>query len=255
MTKAMRGAFRWVKLDGREFLECVPLAARARHLFSTRQLELPAEPALRRANMDVFARALGVEPARMHRGRQVHGRAVYVAGDAAADGFPDADAVIATAPQSAGAVQVADCVPVLLAGESSGGPVAAVHAGWRGTAAGIVGEAVSALARLGVEPSTLVAAIGPSIRACCYQVDARVRDVFAAAPGWPLAEASFVPDGPGHWRLDVAGINRRMLEAAGVPAHQIHDSELCTACDLARFYSYRVEGAGTGRLVAGIAVT
>ena len=130
-----------------------------------------------------------------------------------------------------------------------------VHAGWRGTAAGIAGEAVSALARLGVEPSTLVAAIGPSIRACCYQVDARVRDVFASEAGWRLAEPSFAPDGPGHWRLDVAAINRRMLEAAGVPADQIFDSELCTACDLKRFYSYRVEGVGTGRLVAGIAVS
>lgn len=266
MDGRVSGVFRWVEREGREFLECVPLAARARHLFSTRQLELPADPALRRTNMDAFARLLGVEPARLHRGRQVHGRAVHVAGDAPADGFPDADAVIATAPESACAVQIADCVPILLAGGSevrgvggsssaSGTPVAAVHAGWRGTAAGIAGEAVSALARLGVEPSTLVAAIGPSIRACCYQVDARVRDVFASERGWPLAEAAFAPDGPGHWRLDVAAINRRMLEAAGVPAHQIHDSELCTACDLARFYSYRAEGAGTGRLVAGIAVS
>lgn len=254
MKMTIGDGFRWVEIDGREFVECVPLAARARHLFSTRQLELPAEPALRRANMDVFARMLGVEPDRMHRGRQVHGRAVYVAGEGRADAFPDADAVIATAPGSACAVQVADCVPILIAGGSGNGPVAAVHAGWRGTAAGIAGEAVSALARLGVEPSTLVAALGPSIRACCYQVDARVRDVFAAEAGWPLAEASFAADGEGHWRLDGAAINRRMLEAAGVPADRIFDSGLCTACDLARFYSYRAEGAGTGRLVAGIAV-
>lgn len=257
----MNEAFRWIDVEGREFLECVPLGERARHLFSTRQLELPAEPALRRENMALFARMLGVEPERLHRGRQVHGRGVHVAGDAPADGFPDADAVIATAPESGCAVQVADCVPILMAGRSGGrefggseSPVAAVHAGWRGTAAGIAGEAVSALLRLGVEPSTIVAAIGPSIRACCYQVDARVRDVFASEAGWRLAEPSFAPDGPGHWRLDVAAINRRMLEAAGVPAAQIFDSGLCTACDLARFYSYRVEGAGTGRLVAGIAV-
>lgn len=256
-------AFRWIEVEGREYLECVALGGHARHLFSTRQLELPAEPARRRANMDVFARALGVEPERMHRGRQVHGRGVHVAGAGAADGFPDADAVIATAPESACAVQVADCVPILIAGRSGvrgvggsgAGPVAAVHAGWRGTAAGIAGETVTALARLGIEPSTLVAAIGPSIRACCYQVDARVRSAFAAERVWPLSEASFAPDGPGHWRLDVAGINRRLLEAAGVPGHQIFDSGVCTACDLERFYSYRAEGAGTGRLVAGIAVS
>jgi YfiH family protein len=157
-------------------------------------------------------------------------------------------------------------VPILIAAGSSVGPfggsevrqqasaVAAVHAGWRGTAAGIASEAVRALARLGAEPSTLVAAIGPSIRACCYQVDARVRDAFSAAATWHAAEAAFTPDGADHWKLDVAAVNRRLLEEAGLQPDNIFDSGLCTACDLKRFYSYRAEGAGTGRLVAGIAV-
>ena len=83
-------------------------------------------------------------------------------------------------------------------------------------------------------------------------LDARVRDVFAQSPHWQTAEEGFVPDGEGHWRLDVARINRRILEQAGVPGDRIFESRLCTACDLQRFYSYRVEGAGTGRLIAGI---
>ena len=260
MNERVNDAFEWVSVGSREYLACVPLAERARHLFSTRQLELPADPAVRRVNLDLFASDLGVAPSSLVRARQVHGRAVLVAGEASGSmDLQDADAIVSDVPGTACVVQVADCVPILIGsgvrgveGSARTAVVAAVHAGWRGTAAGIAAEAVRALVRLGADPSTLVAAIGPSIRACCYQVDARVRDAFAAEPLWPAAEASFAPDGPDHWRLDVAGINRRLLEDAGLRPDHIFDSGLCTACDLDRFYSYRVEGAGTGRLVAGI---
>lgn len=250
----MNEAFRWTIVDGREYLQCVPLLTRAQHLFSTRQLELPAEAERRRQNLDVFARDLGVAPGDLLRARQVHGCGLRVVADANArePQLMDADAIVSIVGGTACAVQVADCVPILIGSDDSG--VAAVHAGWRGTAAGIAGVAVNALERLGATPESLIAAIGPSIRACCYQIDARVRGAFAASTVWEAAEPAFTPDGPGHWRLDVAAINRRLLEAAGVPSGQIFDSGLCTGCDLERFYSYRVEGAGTGRLVAGIAV-
>lgn len=247
----MTEAFRWTIVNSREYLECVPLAGRARHLFSTRQLELPADPDVRRVNLVTFAADLGVAPENLLRARQVHGRAVRVVeeGSARDAALVDADAIVSSAAQTACLVQVADCVPILVAGH---GAVAAVHAGWRGTAAGVAGEAVAALARLGADPSTMVAAIGPAIGACCYQVDARVRDAFAASPAWPDAERAFAPDGPAHWRFAVAAVNRAALERAGLRPGNIFDSGLCTACDLGRFYSYRAEGAGTGRLVAGI---
>ncbi|MEX2271684.1 MAG: peptidoglycan editing factor PgeF [Vicinamibacterales bacterium] len=231
----------------------MPLASRARHLFSTRQLELPSDPAPRRANIDVFASDLGVDPAHLVRARQVHGNGVLVADprEALPSRGVDADAIITAAAGIACAVQIADCVPILIAGE---GAVAAVHAGWRGTAAGVAAEAVRALAALGFDPSTLVAALGPSIAPCCYQVDARVRDAFAQSAYSDAASEGFTPDGDGHWKLDVARINRRILEQAGIPAAQVHESGLCTACDPGRFYSYRAEGARTGRLIAGIAV-
>lgn len=250
----MTDAFRSITVHSREYFECAPLAVRARHLFSTRQLELPADPALRRKNIDVFARDLGVAPDRLLRARQVHGKAVRVADGSigAASELPDADAIASNIRGAACAVQIADCAPILIAGPH--GAVAAVHAGWRGTAAGVAAEAVRALAGLGADASTLVAALGPSIGPCCYQVDVRVRDVFAQSPYWHMAEEALTPDGEGHWRLDVSRINRRILEHAGVPADQIHESRLCTACDPSRFYSYRAEGAGTGRLIAGIAV-
>lgn len=248
-------AFRWTIVNSREYLECVPLAARARHLFSTRQLELPANYEPRRRNIATFAEDLGIEPEGLLRVKQVHGSHVLVVEDGPrqAAGTVEADAVVSALPGTACAVQIADCVPMLIAGPT--GPVAAVHAGWRGTAAGVAAEAVRALVHLGLNPSTLVAALGPSIRPCCYQVDARVRDVFERSANWEIARSAFDADGEGHWRLDAARINLRLLERAGVPRDQIHDSGLCTACDLGRFYSYRAEGAGTGRLIAGIAVS
>lgn len=249
----MSEAFRWTIVNSREYLECVPLAARARHLFSTRQLELPADPVVRRVNLETFAADLGVAPEHLLRARQVHGRGVRVVeeGSPRDAALVDADAIVSNTAETACVVQVADCVPILIVGN---GVVAAVHAGWRGTAAGVAGEAVATLARLGADPSAMIAAIGPSIRQCCYQVDARVRDAFAASPAWPGAEQAFAPDGPAHWQLDVAAVNRGALERAGLRPENIFDAELCTACDLGRFYSYRTEGAGTGRLVAGIVV-
>ena len=258
----MTEAFRWVDVGGREYLECVPLAAQARHLFSTRQLELPADPVERRRNIDRFAIDLGVPPENLLRARQVHGRNVLVVD---APGWPeaasvDADAVVSGVSNTACAGQIADCVPILIGGPNR--VTAAIHAGWRGTVAGVAAAAVGAMVRLGADPSTLVAAMGPSIGPCCYQVDARVRDAFAQSEYWmdiagpeEPRHPYFAPDGPEHWRLDVASINRRILERAGIPSAQIHDSKLCTACDLGRFYSYRAEGAGTGRLIAGIAVS
>lgn len=258
----MTEAFRWTIVNSREYLECVPLAARARHLFSTRQLELPADPDVRGVNLKFFAADLGVAPDDLLRARQVHGRGIRVVEEGSPrDAAPvDADAIVSSAAQTACAVQVADCVPILIAGRPGerefGGSqvVAAVHAGWRGTAAGVAAEAVDALARLGADPPTMIAAIGPSIRPCCYQVDARVREAFAASGTWDDAARAFAPDGAAHWRLDVAAVNRAALGRAGLRPENIFDSGLCTACDPGRFYSYRTEGAGTGRLVAGIAV-
>jgi YfiH family protein len=146
-------------------------------------------------------------------------------------------------------VRTADCIPILLA-DRHGRAVAAVHAGWRGTAAGVAGATVDALGDLGVPAADLVAAIGPGIGPCCYQVDALVRDAMVAnhhrAPTW------FTPDGPGHWRLDLWRANRDQLETSGVPASAISCAGLCTVDDEGDWYSFRREGEGGGRMVAAI---
>jgi YfiH family protein len=157
--------------------------------------------------------------------------------------------VVSTDPARAIAVRVADCVPILLADRGCR-VVAAVHAGWRGTAANVAAATVEAIAALGIPPADLVAAVGPSIGPCCYQVDAPVRTTFLTAHSH--SDAWFTGDGPGRWRLDLWRANGEQLAAAGIPPEAIHQARLCTADHPDWFYSFRREGAAAGRMVAGI---
>jgi YfiH family protein len=138
--------------------------------------------------------------------------------------------------------------------------VAAVHAGWRGTCAGVAGTTVRTIAALGIDPADLAAAIGPSIGPCCYEVDDRVRQAFEAGEG-----ARFVNDpaafferarsgasAPSLWKLDLWQANVEQLASAGVPPPAIHVARLCTKDNLDRCFSYRAEGPGGGRMIAAI---
>jgi len=194
--------------------------------------------------------------------RQVHGRNAIVVrgGTAVPANRPEADALVSNSAIVAVAVRVADCVPLLIA-DRRHTVVAAVHAGWRGTAARVAVAAVEAMSReFGSQPADLIAAIGPSIGACCYEVGTELVDAFAAAgheryliDRWFLAPP---PRRGSHeratLRLDVVGANRDQLVLAGVPEEQIHLSGLCTAMHLDVFTSYRAEKEKAGRLVAAI---
>ena len=180
------------------------------------------------------------------RVRQVHGtRVVRLA--TATEPVDEADAVISTAAGLAACVSVADCVPVLLADPGSGA-VAAVHAGWRGTIARVSHAAVRALAGLvGGEPGRLLAAIGPSIGPCCYQVSADLAARFAREIG-PVVRGL-----PGSEGLDLWEANRRLLVEAGLRPDHVEVVGRCTACDGGSFFSHRRDRGRTGRHTAFIA--
>ena len=144
-------------------------------------------------------------------------------------------------------VTTADCLPILIH-DPIRAAVAAVHAGWRGTAKRIAARALGAMREAyGTDPADCRAAIGPGIRGCCFEVDAAVTDSMAAAlPNW---EKHARANRSGHWLLDLAEVNRAILEAAGVRADCIEDVGLCTSCRNALFFSHRAEKGRTGRMM------
>ena len=250
-------SFYWTLSPCGPVLTCRPLEAVAPHLFSTRELQLSGADAWRRAG-DL----LGVSE--VVTLNQVHGREVVTVRRRARQGAErsapkDADVLVTDDSDIAIAVRAADCVPLLMADTRAGG-VAAVHAGWRGTAAGAAVAAVQALAReFGSKPEDLVVAIGPSIGPCCYEVGTELVDAFAAA-GHPrhLIDRWFpaLPPQRGSrerpkLRLDVAGANRDQLVLAGVPEDNFYACGLCAAMHLDVLTSFRAEKEKSGRM-AGI---
>jgi len=183
---------------------------------------------------------------------QVHGDRV-VGGRQAAEAAPlRADAVVCIrdeAPGLVAAVRTADCVPVLLV-STRGGAVAAVHAGWRGAAASIATRALEWLDARGVRPESLVAAIGPAIGPCCYEVGPEVALAVAQATG--VTETEPARPGGGRVNLDLPRAVALQLRRGGVPESAIHIAPWCTACRPELFFSYRADGGATGRMMACI---
>jgi YfiH family protein len=189
----------------------------------------------------------------------VHGnRVVAVTGDEAPGPdavrfVPDCDALITDRPGVALVVTAADCVPVFLY-DPVRQAVGAVHAGWRGTVAGVAGRAVAALAEAyGSRPADLLAAVGPSIGPCCYEVDDAVASPLRAYYGDSAAAELLAPGrAPGKYMLDLWAANRRDLHQAGVA--QVSVSGECTACGVDRLFSHRAEAGAAGRGAAVIAL-
>ncbi len=184
---------------------------------------------------------------------QVHGTTIldadrWVAPAAAvkragrADLEPQADAVLATRPGVVCAVLAADCLPILVVSESRGA-VAAIHAGWRGLAAGVIEKSMR---RLGGSESALVF-LGPAIGPLAYEVGGEVRAAFMRRA--PDLDQAFAPGRPGRWLLDLYAAARLRLRACGVPAARIYGGNFCTHTDRERFFSYRRDGA-TGRIAS-----
>jgi YfiH family protein len=207
-------------------------------------------------NRSLLARAMGGTLDQLVTVTQVHGVDLLVIDGANHDlqHFQrlECDGIICNQPGIMIGICVADCVPVLLH-DSHKSVVAALHAGWRGTAAGICRKGVEAMVTLfGSRPQDIRAAIGPAIGPCCYEVDQPVIDAFAADTSLPfIAKSSAV----GKWRLDLPEANLRQLVAAGIPEQQIERTDLCVSCNPELFFSYRRDKGETGRQMGFISLS
>ncbi len=194
------------------------------------------DPAAVAENLRRLADAGGFSVERLRRARQVHGAAVLAATEVGEGSEGDAVWVRRGEGLVAG-VMTADCVPVLLV-DRAGTVAAAVHSGWKGTIADIVGAAVRTLA---VEPSRLLAAIGPCIEVEAFEVGEEVACQFSP---------EFVRRDFNKPHVDLVGVVRGQLIAAGVPAGAIRRVGGCTYSDPRRYFSYRRDGAGIGQMLA-----
>jgi YfiH family protein len=263
-------AFAWVQAAPGPALVCRPLLAVAAHLFTTRSWPLGAPLGGDEGDgrwRDV-AEALACDLQHLVQVRQVHGAGVAVVSEPSST-QEDADILLSDNPALALAVRAADCIPLLLA-DARTGAVAAAHAGWRGLVARVPEAAVRALARaFGSRPRDLIAAVGPSIGSCCYEVGADVQGSFARAgfgdrerARWfsttpaptsrNLSMPGFGGAKPGHWFLDTWSAARDQLTDAGLAPERIFIAELCTASHPTTFCSYRRDGSPAGRLAGAI---
>lgn len=311
--------FRIISRGELAWLECASFAHLPwlLHAFSTRRGGVSAAPAAglnlgftegdRRAHVEanrrMFLQQLGAQRFSLAALRQVHSADVYRVVREATENIAfhplsNSSPREAGDPRSAGdalvtdqagillSVRSADCLPVLLV-DAPHGAIGAIHAGWRGALEGILEITVGEMGRrFSSHPRDLLAALGPSIRACCYEVGEevvaafcdrfpngkkffrRVAAVTAAPTGQSSPLLSFVANPLAGNRsadssasasnlracLDLVAVAREQLRNAGVPASRLYVAEFCTACRTDLFFSHRKEGPGTGRLMAVIGI-
>lgn len=222
--------------------------------FDTLDFALDRDPSALKENVGRWAEACGFDPKELYQARQVHGAHVLeAAGDARAMWKLEADALVAPAGSNAAVgVRVADCVPVLIGDAKTGGAVA-IHAGWRGIVAGVIVAAGFRLVGSASHASQCVAAIGPCIGPCCFEVGADVAVQIAA-----VSNTSVIARREGDKAfVDLRAAVRHQLRALGIDDSAVDDvpsagSDGCTRCNAREFYSFRRDGNASGRLLAVI---
>lgn len=201
-----------------------------------------------------FCLAVGTDPHRAVLARQVHETTVLHATqeDCGKGLFRErdytADALITDEPGLALVVFSADC-GILLLHDPVHHAIGAIHAGWRGCAAGIVEKTVQTMTQtFGSQPKDLLAAVGPCIGPCCFETDQDVPDAMTAALG--AQAAPFMQRRGVKWHVDLAGLNRQWLLRAGVLPDHVETCGLCTACHPDLFWSHRKMGQARGSQIA-----
>jgi len=198
-------------------------------------------------NHELVFSSLSLEPSDVVTAQQVHGARVAVVGaDHHGAVLPSTDALLTQSVNTYLLMRFADCLPLMLY-DPMHQAIALAHCGWRGLLAGVVPNTVRALhLTFGSQPAEMLAALGPSIRPCCYEVGADVIQPVKRLFGSSEALLARQPDGSVHF--DLPGAVRIQLQQLGL--HHIEDSSLCTACRTDEFFSHRAESGNTGRFAA-----
>jgi len=208
------------------------------------------------ANRRLACGALGIDAGRLVAGRQVHGDRVVTVDAAEAgrgarseeDALPEVDALVTAAPNVPLSSYYADCVPLFFL-DPVRRVAALAHAGWKGTVLRIGAKTVRHMEQYhGSRPGDVLAAVGPSIGPCCYEVDAPVME--AVNNCLPNAQGLARPGRPGRWWLDLPEVNRRILLEAGIRRANITVAGYCTACRGELFFSYRRQKGRAGRMAS-----
>jgi hypothetical protein len=200
-------------------------------------------------NRHILAHAFGCRRESFVAVTQVHGVDLLVIDSPNPDYLHfqrlECDGIVTNQPGVMIAVSVADCVPLLLL-DPELKVAAALHAGWKGTAGNIAGKGVEAMASVfGSEPGRILAAVGPAIGICCYEVDTPVVEAFRTQGGG--YERFAAPAGEGKWRLDMPAAITAQLRDAGLAAERIEVSGQCVSCTPELYFSYRRDNGDTGR--------
>ncbi|MFD2612820.1 peptidoglycan editing factor PgeF [Paenibacillus gansuensis] len=211
-------------------------------------------------NRTLLAEALGLPAGSWTCGEQVHGNTVTIveASDIGAgrlsreNAVQDTDALITNVTGVLLTSFYADCVPILFF-DPVQKAAGLAHAGWKGTVQEIASNTVEAMhSAYGSRPEDILTAIGPSIGACCYEVD---ETVIAKVRSLQLEEPHYEDLGSGKYKVDLKGINRQILRKAGILPSHIEISKWCTGCRTDLFFSHRKENGMTGRMASWIAMT
>lgn len=198
-------------------------------------------------NRALFHEAFGVPEGRLVTVSQVHGKEALVIEGNLPDKPVEADAIVTAEPDVAIGMMTADCQPILLF-DPVNGAIGAVHAGWKGTALGIVVETGELMwKRYGTRPEDLIVSLGPCIGPCCYKVGWNVLDEYMAKH----SEADCFSEKDG-LRMDISLGNFYQLLGIGVKKENISNDAMCTACNPDLFFSYRKDNGRTGRQLSFI---
>jgi polyphenol oxidase len=266
----MREGFVFRKKNGIAYYACQAIEELSdfHHGFSTRRGGLPDSfgsslnlgytqwdsPERVDANRRRFLAALNLDQTRLATLRQIHSDRVHIIEDVSRQGNQsEGDALVTQCENIAIAVLTADCLPILVA-DPLKKVAAVVHSGWRGTLARILQKTIQEMeCAFKCNPAQLIAAIGPGIRACCFEVDEDVTSLFEQEyPGCCLKTP--VGAQPGKGFLDLSKALEIQLNQAGIKPENSYDLGACTRCNTSDFFSFRAEGKNSGRMMAMIGI-